>query len=723
MDSPPQDSLSEGKPVADHIEASPQKTEKIDTTRTDEAMKVLAHYTGEQSWEPSEEKRLVRKIDWRLLPVLCMTYGLQYYDKAMLSQAAIFGLRQDLGLIVGNRYSMSAAIFYLGFIVGAYPTMFLAQRYPIHHVASGIVTLWGICLILTSVCHNYQSLYAQRFFLGLLESGISPMFMMIVGGWYKKNEQALRMGIWYSCTGYVSIFSPLINYGLGHIKGSLSSWKYMYLFAGALTIFWGVCLEFLLPSDPVSARGFNERERYISVARMRTNNSGVRNTHFKMGQVVELALDIKFWLIFFTAFLAMIANAPVSTFTPIIINSFGFSTLESLLLVIPAGFYGGTMMLILPWLGYKYTSKGIRSWLVIGGQIVTTVACLLLLLLPLNETGGLLFACYILPTMGAGYAVLMGLQIGNIAGYTKRSLSSSGLYIGYCLGNFVGPLCFREQDSPRYVPGFIVTVVTSVIAAVLVFVYRFVCLYDNRRRDATGVLEGFENAYQDDLTDKTVRHPTGGLLEAPSRSDAAEFGAPSTSPATALHWMGWAYRNASTLMSQVLWLMGNFQKAPGGLKIVKAFGICTTVLPFTIDTQARFGDELEERFGSWSRHLFSLVSAFNCFFLTMLAILLLLVGTIQVHAGWVLILHYIIFSVVVTVISFGARLPRDQPTGVNTVKDIMKGIAMGCYMSTALVIPALIVFLQEPDSPGSDVITYIRCEPLALWRNFIAIFP
>ncbi|PIG79651.1 hypothetical protein AARAC_001472 [Aspergillus arachidicola] len=201
------------------------------------------------------------------------------------------------------------------------------------------------------------------------------------------------------------------------------------------------------------------------------------------------------------------------------------------------------------------------------------------------------------------------------------------------------------------------------------------------------------------------------------------FGAPSTSPATALRWMGWAYRNVYTPMSQVLWLIGNFQKAPGGLKIVKAFGICTTVLPFTIDTQARFGDELEERFGSWSRHLFSLVSAFNCLFLTMLAILLLLIGTIQVDAGWILILHYIIFSVVVTVISFGARLPRDQATGVNTFKDMTKGIAMGCYMSTAIVIPALIVFLQEPDSPGSDVITYIGCEPLALWRKFIAIFP
>lgn len=75
---------------------------------------------------------------------------------------------------------MTASIFYLGFIAGAYPLMALAQRYPIERVASIVVVVWGICLILTSVCHNYQSIYAQRFFLGFLESGISPLFMVIV---------------------------------------------------------------------------------------------------------------------------------------------------------------------------------------------------------------------------------------------------------------------------------------------------------------------------------------------------------------------------------------------------------------------------------------------------------------------------------------------------------------------------------------------------------------
>lgn len=63
----------------------PNKT--VDTVHNDEALKVFAEYTGEREWSTAEEKRLRRKIDWRLMPVLCITYGLQYYDKAMLSQA------------------------------------------------------------------------------------------------------------------------------------------------------------------------------------------------------------------------------------------------------------------------------------------------------------------------------------------------------------------------------------------------------------------------------------------------------------------------------------------------------------------------------------------------------------------------------------------------------------------------------------------------------------
>lgn len=64
-----------------------RKIDTIDTLHQDEALRVLAAYTGDESWTPEEEKKLVRRIDFKLLPLLCLTYGLQYYDKAMLSQA------------------------------------------------------------------------------------------------------------------------------------------------------------------------------------------------------------------------------------------------------------------------------------------------------------------------------------------------------------------------------------------------------------------------------------------------------------------------------------------------------------------------------------------------------------------------------------------------------------------------------------------------------------
>jgi hypothetical protein len=181
-----------------NVESAPQDQSNEDLKRTitnnDEAARVFHEYDGPLTWTPEEERRLRRKVDWRLMPILCTTYMLQYYDKAMLGQAAIFGLVQDLHLDVGNRYFFSAAIFYIGFIAGAYPSIVLAQRYPIERVMCGVVTVWGITLLLTIACFNYQGVYAQRFFPGVMESGVSPMFMVMVGSWYKKDEQAFRMG-------------------------------------------------------------------------------------------------------------------------------------------------------------------------------------------------------------------------------------------------------------------------------------------------------------------------------------------------------------------------------------------------------------------------------------------------------------------------------------------------------------------------------------------------
>lgn len=209
----------------------------------------------------------------------------------------------------------------------------------------------------------------------------------------------------------------------------------MYLVAGAITILWAFVILFYMPPDPIRMKGLSDRERYIAVARMRVNNAGVRNTHFKKAQVWEVLVDLRFWIVFAMAFLIMIANGPVSSFIPIIINSFGFGALESLLLTMPAGAVIGTIELLAPYLAYKF--PGNRTWLILICQCGTILASLLLWLLPQGSTGGLLFACYILASFGGGYAVLMGVQTANTAGYTKKSVTASGIFLGYCLGMFM----------------------------------------------------------------------------------------------------------------------------------------------------------------------------------------------------------------------------------------------------------------------------------------------
>lgn len=323
-------------------------------------------------------------------------------------------------------------------------------------------------------------------------------------------EQPLRIGCFAAFVGPAVILAVLINYGFGKIDASLAPWKSMFLFAGAITTVWGLLIPFILPADPISARSLTARERYIAVARIRSNNAGVRNTHVKFEQVKETLTDLKFWLCFFFTVFALIVNGPTSSFVPIIINGFGYSTFESLLLNIPTGAVTFAQILGISYLAMRKPMW--RCWISIACQFVSTLSALLLWLLPLSDRAGLLFGCFTIGCGIPGYIIMLSTQLANTAGYTKRATSSAGIYVAYCIGNIIGPLVFREQDAPRYKVGFIVVVASTLAAVLLLLAYRLVCLAENRKRDRAGFMESFEHAYEDDVTDLKVSFSAEGRI-------------------------------------------------------------------------------------------------------------------------------------------------------------------------------------------------------------------
>lgn len=73
----------------------------------DKGLEVLNAYDGDEQWAEEEENKLRRKIDYKLMPILCFTYGLQYYDKAMLGQAVSLMAVQGRRCMVSMKPNMN----------------------------------------------------------------------------------------------------------------------------------------------------------------------------------------------------------------------------------------------------------------------------------------------------------------------------------------------------------------------------------------------------------------------------------------------------------------------------------------------------------------------------------------------------------------------------------------------------------------------------------------
>jgi hypothetical protein len=57
-----------------------------------------------------------RRIDLRLLPILGLMYSISLIDRTNLGLALVAGMQKDLGLAIGNRYTICVMIFFVAYM-------------------------------------------------------------------------------------------------------------------------------------------------------------------------------------------------------------------------------------------------------------------------------------------------------------------------------------------------------------------------------------------------------------------------------------------------------------------------------------------------------------------------------------------------------------------------------------------------------------------------------
>jgi MFS transporter, ACS family, allantoate permease len=89
---------------------------------------------------------------------------------------------------------------------------------------------------------------------------------------------------------------------------SIEPWKIVFLVTGLLTICMGVIFLFIVPDNQMNAWWLSKEDRVLAIERIRINQQGVGNKHWKYYQLKEALLDPLTWAFVFYALVADIPN-------------------------------------------------------------------------------------------------------------------------------------------------------------------------------------------------------------------------------------------------------------------------------------------------------------------------------------------------------------------------------------------------------------------------------
>lgn len=207
------------------------------------------------------ERALIRKIAWHILPFILFSYFVAMVDRGNISFAAAT-MNADLGFSE-TVYGLGASAFFLGYSLLEVPSNLMLARFGARVWLARIMLTWGLISILTAFIHTPWQFYAMRFALGVAEAGFYPGAILYLSTWFPGEHRAWAISRFYVSLplSYVvmgSIAAPLL--ALNGMAG-LHGWQWLLIIEGVPSVVLALVLYLALPDRPGTARWLSAAER------------------------------------------------------------------------------------------------------------------------------------------------------------------------------------------------------------------------------------------------------------------------------------------------------------------------------------------------------------------------------------------------------------------------------------------------------------------------------
>lgn len=267
----------------------------------------------------SAEDGVIRKIAWRLMPLIIVCYFFAFFDRINISFAKT-ALQTDLGLS-NAAYGFGASLFVLGYVLFEVPSNLLLYRFGPRRWIARIMISWGIATAAMIFVHTEWQFYALRFIIGAMEAGFAPGIIYYLTLWFPKKYRGRMTSTFFLATAFSGIIgAPVSGLVLKYLDGSLGleGWRWLFLVGGLPCLLLGAIVLMRFDDRVEDANWLKPSERALISGQLQKQSEAIGRSSFWRSLAAPGVL-----LLGFIYFLIQIASYGLNFWAPDLIKTAG----------------------------------------------------------------------------------------------------------------------------------------------------------------------------------------------------------------------------------------------------------------------------------------------------------------------------------------------------------------------------------------------------------------
>jgi MFS transporter, ACS family, tartrate transporter len=199
------------------------------------------------------ETTTMRRVTWRLMPLLLLAYLICYIDRVNVGFAAL-QMNKAVG-IDPKMYGLGAGIFFVGYFILEVPSNLALERFGARTWIARIMLTWGLVSAAFALIGGPISYLVLRFLLGAAEAGFFPGVILYITYWYPAHYRAIIVGIFMVAIPVAGLIGSPISGGILYMDGllGLGGWQWIFLIEAAPAVLLGIASFIWLTDRPEHA--------------------------------------------------------------------------------------------------------------------------------------------------------------------------------------------------------------------------------------------------------------------------------------------------------------------------------------------------------------------------------------------------------------------------------------------------------------------------------------